>query len=179
MISNRKDTILIVLNVVSWVIFIGLCIEAGALVFNFILTLVIPQATHNIYKGLDLSELYEQKFQYFIGVMSFVLIISILKAYLFYFVVKIFLKLNLVKPFNSEIAKLIEKLSFEALAIAIVSIIANQYTKRIIQSGYELSHIEKYWSETAAFLMMAAILFVISEVFKKGIQLQRENDLTI
>jgi hypothetical protein len=27
--------------------------------------------------------------------------------------------------------------------------------------------------------MMAAILFIISQVFKKGIELQNENDLTV
>jgi hypothetical protein len=89
------------------------------------------------------------------------------------------MKLNLVKPFDVEIAKLIEKISFEAFAIAIVSIVAHQYTKMLIQSGYEVSHVEKYWNDTAAFLMMAAIIFVISQIFKKGIELQNENDLTV
>ena len=51
--------------------------------------------------------------------------------------------------------------------------------RRNIQNGYEVSHVEKYWNDTAAFLMMAAILFIISQVFKKGIELQNENDLTV
>lgn len=177
--SKKKDVILKVLNVVSWIIFIGLCIEAGALIFNFMFSLFRPIASHDIYNGLDLSEMYENKFAHFIGLMSFVVVLSILKAWLFYLVVKIFLKLNLVKPFNVEIARLIEKISLEAFAIAIVSIIAHQYTKRLIQSGYEVSHVEKYWDDTAAFLMMAAIIFVISQIFNKGIELQNENDLTV
>ena len=177
--TKKNDFILKALNVVSWIIFVGLCIEAGALIFNFALTLFKPIATHNIYKGLDLSELYENQFAHFIGVLSFVVVLSLLKAYLFYLVVQIFMKLNLVKPFDVEIAKLIEKISFEAFAIAIVSIVAHQYTKMLIQSGYEVSHVEKYWNDTAAFLMMAAIIFVISQIFKKGIEIQNENDLTV
>ena len=51
--------------------------------------------------------------------------------------------------------------------------------KKLIQSGYEVSHVEKYWDDTAAFLMMAAIIFVISQIFNKGIELQNENDLTV
>jgi hypothetical protein len=39
--------------------------------------------------------------------------------------------------------------------------------------------VEKYWDDTAAFLMMAAIIFVISQIFNKGIELQRENELTV
>jgi hypothetical protein len=177
--TKKNDFILKALNVVSWIIFVGLCIEAGALIFNFALTLFKPIATHNIYNGLNLSEIYENQFAHFIGVLSFVVVLSLLKAYLFYLVVKIFMKLNLVKPFDVEIAKLIEKISFEAFAIAIVSIVAHQYTKMLIQSGYEVSHVEKYWNDTAAFLMMAAIIFVISQIFKKGIELQNENDLTV
>ena len=74
---------------------------------------------------------------------------------------------------------LIEKISYEAVSIAIVSVIAHQFTKQLIHRGYEVSQVEKYWNDTAAFLMMAAILFVISQVFKKGIELQNENDLTV
>ena len=177
--TKKNDAILKVLHVVSWIAFIGLCIEAGALIFNFVYALFKPIASHNIYKGLDLSEMYANHFPQFIGVMSFVVALVILKAYLFYLVVKIFQKLNLVKPFDVEISKLIEKISYEAIAIAVVSLIAHQYTKRLIQNGYEVSHVEKYWNDTAAFLMMAAILFIISQVFKKGIELQKENDLTV
>lgn len=177
--TKNSDFILKALNVVSWIIFIGLCVEAGALIFNFILTLFKPIATHNIYQGLDLSEMYENQFPHYIGVMSFVIVLAVCKAYLFYLVVKIFMKLNLVKPFDVEIAKLIEKISIEAFSISIINIIAYQYTKRLIQSDYELSHIEKYWNDTATFLMMAAIIFVISQIFKKGIELQNENDLTV
>jgi hypothetical protein len=177
--SKKNDVLLKALNVISWVIFIGLCIEAGALIFNFIMTLFKPIASDNIYKGLNLSEIRGTKFSDFIGIMSFVIVLSILKASLFFLVVRIFMKLNLVKPFNAEIAKLIVKISYKAFAIAIVSIIAHEYTKRIIQSGYEVSHVEKYWNDTAAFLMMGAIIFVISQIFNKGIELQNENDLTI
>ena len=123
--------------------------------------------------------MYEKQFPHFIGVMSFVVVLALLKAYLFYLVVNIFQKLNLVKPFNIEIAKLIEKISFEAVTIAILTVIAQQYTLRLVDNGYEVSDVDNYWNDTAAFLMMAAILFVISQVFKKGIELQEENDLTV
>ena len=177
--SKKKDFVLDVLNVGSWIIFIGLCIEAGALLFNFIFTLFRPVATHNVYKDLDLSELYENHFPHYIGAMSFAIVLTVLKAYLFYLVVKIFLKLNLVNPFSSEIAKLIEKISYEAFAIGIVSLIAEEYTKKLMKSGYEVSHIGEYWNDIAAFLMMAAIVYVIAQIFKKGIELQNESELTI
>jgi hypothetical protein len=177
--SKKNDAILKILNAGSWIIFIGLCIEAGALIFNFVYTLINPVAAQNIYKGLDLSELYRNSMPNFIGVMSFIVALSVMKAWLFFLVVKIFMKLNLVKPFTDEVASLIEKISYEAFAIAIVSIIAMQFSKRLTQSGYDLSHADKYSNDLAAFLMMGAIIFVISQIFRKGIELQNENDLTV
>lgn len=175
--SKRTDFILKALNVTSWIIFIGLCIESGALIFNFAYSIYKPIVAHNIYKDLDLSDLQAKSFTHFIGVMSFIVVISILKAYLFYLVVKIFMKLNLVKPFSAEIASLIENISFEVLSIAIVGAVARQYTKSLINSGYEISL--EYWNDTRAFLIMAATIYVIAQVFKKGIELQNENDLTV
>ncbi|MBK9566828.1 MAG: DUF2975 domain-containing protein [Saprospiraceae bacterium] len=177
--SKKNDLVLDVLNVVSWIIFIGLCVEAGALIFNFVYTLFRPIATHNVYKGLDLADMYQNQFYHYVGIMSFAIVLSLLKAYLFYLVVKIFMKLNLVKPFSIEIAKLIEKISYEAFTIAIVSTVAHQYTERLIESGYQVSLIEEYWDNIAAFMMMAAIVFVISRIFNKGIEIQNENDLTV
>ena len=75
--SKNKDFVLDVLNVVSWIIFIGLCIEAGALLFNFIFTLFRPVATHNVYKGLDLSELYKNHFPQYIGAMILAVVLTI------------------------------------------------------------------------------------------------------
>jgi hypothetical protein len=177
--SKNMDAMLKGLHVMSWIIFIGLCIEAGALIFNFVFTFFNPIASNNIYEGLNLSEIYEKQTSHFIGLMSFVLALAVLKAYLFYLVVNIFLKLNLLKPFDFKIANLIEKISYEAVAIAVLSFVAHTYTTHLIKGGYEVSNIENHWNDTTAFLMMAAILFVVSQVFKKGIELQNENDLTV
>lgn len=177
--SKRTDFLLKALNIVAWIIFIGLCIESGALIFNFAYSIYKPIGAHNIYNGLNLLGLREKHFNHFIGLMSFILLISTLKAYLFYLVVKIFLKLNFVKPFSIEIAKLIENISFEVFSIAIVGAIAQQYTKRLINLGYDISNAQEFWNDTGAFLIMAATIYVIAQVFKKGIELQNENDLTV
>lgn len=177
--KKNNAAILKGLHVASWIIFIGLCIEAGALLFNFVFTLFKPIATHNVYNGLDLSELYEKEFPHFVGLMSCIVVLAFLKAYLFNWVVRLFTKLNIEAPFSLAIAKIIEKISYEAFSIAILSIITKEYAKRLIQNGYELSDASSYWNDTAAFLMMGAIVYVISQIFKKGIELQKENDLTI
>lgn len=176
---SKQDLILKALKIASWAIFIALCIEAGAIIFNFVFTLFKPIGARNIYQGLNLSDLYEKSFTHYVGVMSFMVLLSVLKAYLFFLVVKIFMKLNFVTPFSVEIATLIEKISIEALSIGIVSFIARQYAKRLTQSGLDVNGVNEYWSDAVTFLMMAAILYIIAQIFKKGIAIQNENDLTI
>lgn len=173
--KKNYDFILKALEVVSWIVFIGLCVDSGAYLFRFIFSFIKP----HFFKDIILAEMQEKQLGHYVGIMSFIIALSLLKTYLFYLVIKIFLKLNLVKPFDAEIAQLIQKISYETFSIAIVSLVAHLYTKSLIQSGYEVSHIEKHWNDMPAFLMMAAIIYIIAQIFHKGIELQSENELTI
>ena len=173
--KKNYDFILKALEVISWMVFIGLCIDSGAYLFRFIFSFINP----HYFKDIILAEMQEKQSGHYIGIMSFIIALSLLKTYLFYLVIKIFLKLNIVKPFDTEIAKLIQKISYETFSIAIVSLVAHHYTKTLIQSGFGVSHLEKHWNDVPAFLMMAAIIYIIAQIFHKGIELQSENELTI
>lgn len=177
--SKRTDFIINVLKIISWIIFIGFCIQAGALLFNYVYSLFRPIATKNLHLGLDLSEIYNQSKAFYTSLFSFIIALSILKAFVFYLVIKMLQKLNLVKPFSNEIYGLISKIGYYALSIGIIGLIADAYTKSLTHKGYNVNVIERYWSDNQAYLMMAAIIFVIAIIFKKGIELQNENDLTV
>ena len=97
--SNTNNFVFLVVKIVSWIIFVGLCIEAGALIVNFVFSLFKPEVVHNLYQKLDLSEMYARSTWTFYNIYSFLLVISILKAVLFYVVINLTLKINLTKPF--------------------------------------------------------------------------------
>ena len=64
--SKRNNFVFTVLQVIAWIIFVGLSIEAGALLVNFIYSLFKPEVVHHLYQKLDLSEMYERsKWAYF------------------------------------------------------------------------------------------------------------------
>ena len=169
--------ILQTMKVIFWVIFIGLCIEAGAKLTSFIVTLYAnPEAASHLYMGLNLSELYDYNKGHFIGFSSFIIAIAIMKAYLAYLVVKMFLKLDFEHPFTSQTVTLVSKISNFALELGIVTLVANIYSQSLEKSGVPIPEIE--WG-TAEILFMAGIIFVISLIFKKGIEIQSENELTI
>jgi hypothetical protein len=175
--SKKNEFIMLVLQVVSWIVFIGLCIETGALLFNFVFSLIKP--TLKFYRDLDLWTVYkEHKFAY-IGLFSFVIAISALKAYVFYLIVKVFTKFNLGKPFSFEVQNLMEKISYDAFSIAIVSLVAHQYVKSLNHKDINVGNVESYLSDIGSYLILACVVFVLAQVFKKGLELQSENDLTV
>ena len=172
----KTKQILDLMKVISWIIFIGLCIKTGALIITTMISIFInPEASQNLYLGLDLSELLNSNRWYYMNMVSFIIAVTALKAYLFYQVIKIFLKINMDKPFSSVMIKLIQKISHIALGIGIVSMLAQNYSKWLMHRGFNIP--EEWGSEE--FLFLAGILFIIGLVFKRGIEIQSENELTI
>lgn len=167
------------LRIVAWVFFVGLCIEAGGLIVNFVFSLYKPEFVQNLYQKLDLSEMYERSKWAFFSMYSFILVISILKAVLFYVVVILVSKIDLSKPFNSFVSRQISQISYYTFSIGILSYIARQSAKNLQHHGYVIDNLDQFWADSQAFILMAAVIYVIATIFSEGVEMQKENDLTV
>jgi hypothetical protein len=170
---------LMLITVVIWSVFIGLCIETGAILFNFIYSLAKPIAAQNLYKGLDLSTLLEKDRWHYIGLLSIIVYTNALKAYLFFLMIRIFLKINLTHPFSEQVSELISQISQIAIQIALVIIFNNAYIKWLTKRGFELPELGNFTGGAFEYILMGIIIFAISKVFKRGLEIQSENELTI
>lgn len=177
--SKTNNFVFKALHIVAWIIFIGLCIEAGGLIVNFIFSLFKPELVQNLYQKLNLTEMYNNSKRAFFGIYSFILSISILKAYLFYIVIRLMHKMDLSKPFNSFVSKQISKISYFTISIGLLSYIARQVTKNLMHHGFVTDSLNQFWADSQAFILMGAIIYIIATIFNKGIELQDENDLTV
>ncbi len=177
--KSKNNFVFIVLNIVAWIIFVGLSIEAGGLIVNFIFSIFKPEMVPNLYQKMDLSELYNRSQWAFYGMYSFVLFISILKCILFYIVIMLLLKLDLEKPFNSYVSEKITQISYFTFSIGLLSYIARETAKNLQHRGYEIDQLNPFFVDSQAFILMAAVVYVIAVIFKKGIEIQSENELTI
>ena len=167
------------LHIVAWVIFVGLCIEAGGLIVNFIFSIYRPEFVQKLYQKLDLSEMYNRSKWAFFGMYSFILVVALLKAYLFYIVAMLMHKIDLLKPFNSFVSEQITKISYCTFSIGILSYIARQTAKNLQHHDYAIDNLNQFWADSQAFILMAAVIYVIATIFKKGVEIQNENDLTV
>jgi hypothetical protein len=177
--KNRDNYVFIGLQIVAWIIFVALCIEAGALLVNFIYSLFKPEVVKNLYQKLDLSQIYSINKWVYLGVYSFILVISLLKAYLFYVVIKLLIKLDLSKPFSSFVSGHISKISYITLSVGLISYIARQTVQGLPHYGFDIDQLDSFWTDSKAYILMAAVLYVIASIFKRGVELQNENDLTV
>jgi len=174
---TRTDNIVFKgLHIVAWIIFVGLCIEAGGLLVNFIFSIFKPEFVQNLYQKIDLTVVYRENKMAFFGIYSFILAISILKAYLFYLVIILLQKMDLSKPFTTFVSQQILQISHTTLSIGVLSYIAKEVAKHHYFNMTE--RLNEFWTDSKAFILMGAVIYIIAIIFKKGVTIQNENDLT-
>lgn len=179
MMSTTSNLVFKGLHIVAWIIFVGLCIEAGALIVNFFFSLYKPEFIKHLYQKLDLQDIYEKGKWAYLSVYGFILSVSILKAYLFYVVVRLMQKIDLSRPFSTFVSKQISHMSYFTLSIGFLGYIAREFTKNIMHQGFVNPRLNQFWTDSQAFIFMGAVIYVIATIFKKGVDLQNENDLTV
>jgi len=167
------------LYVIAWLIFVGLSIEAGGLLVNFVFSLYNPEVVQNLYQKLDLTQMYNASKMSFFGIYSFILTISILKAVLFYIVIRLMHTMDLTKPFSTFVSNQILQMSYLTISIGVLSHIARQLTKSLMHHGFVTTDLNQFWGDSQAFVLMGAVIYIIAIIFKKGVDIQNENDLTV
>ena len=174
--STTTKTVLTIMNVLFWIVFIGLCIETGALLFNYLFSLFVNEnATFKLYKTLNLNELYNRDiYQYHIIMLSYI-IISGLKSYVAYKVIKLFTLLKLEHPFTNETTKFVFDISYWTLVIGIFAIVSKSNAKWVSKSIQEIP-IDFNGNEI---LFFAGLIYIIAVIMQRGTEIQEENDLTV
>ncbi|WP_104734728.1 DUF2975 domain-containing protein [Hanstruepera ponticola] len=178
--KTNSDRILSIMKFLFWFIFIGLCVQTGSLILTFILSLTGHiETASDLYLGLNLTSLYEFSTWQFVNLMTLIITLSALKAYIAYLVVQIFTKINFDSPFNGLTAMRLGQISHVALGTGILALIANGYNMYLFKRSLIDLSAQPFVEGSREFLFLAGIIFVMAQIFKKGVALQNENELTI
>ncbi len=172
-----------ILYFISWVLFIGLCIDAGGFLTNTIYTSVIDsKLAKNFWGTLDLSGVYFNDFKHFLLLTTIMNIVAIFKALLFYSIVKLLhdKKLNMKQPFNYELGKFISNIAYITLFIGLFSFWARNYVNWLESKTIQVPSITSLKIDGHdIWFFMGIVLLVIAQIFRRGIEIQQENELTI
>lgn len=181
--KTRTKQVLKIVYILSWIIFIGVCIEASGSIFSAFYTLVInPVNAATFWVGNDLSSLFKYDPGHFFAETLLISIASVMKACIFYLIIKILhdKKLNMSQPFSSEAGRFIFRISYLALLTGLFSWWGVKYTEWLVKQGVRMpdtQHLRIGGSDVWFF--MGITLFVIALIFKRGIEIQSENELTV
>lgn len=177
--KKTTKTLLWLINAICTVIFCGLCLQIAGIIFFSIYHSIRPENSGDMMLGMDLTQLFGLSHMNFAILFSLALSVPTLKAFSFFYTIKIFSTLNVVKPFSREIASLISTISYLILTVGILGTVAIQYSELLKTKGMEMDQLQRWWDDSYAYLFVGCILFVIAQIFKRGLELQAENDLTI
>ncbi|WP_126971359.1 DUF2975 domain-containing protein [Gynurincola endophyticus] len=175
--------VLKILLVVSWIIFIGVSIEAGGLIVKLIATMAKgAEGAKYFWTEVDLSALYLHDPGHFVAQSIMIIIVAVMKASLFYSIIVMLYnkKINLAQPFNKEMGRFIFKISYITLVIGFFSWQGVRYAKWLIANGVMMPEIHDLKLDGGdVWLFMSVTLFIIGHIFKRGIEIQEENELTV
>jgi hypothetical protein len=172
-----------ILHVVCWIVFIGLAIETGGYVTNAFVTLFVnPEWAAHYWGNLDLSSLFQYDLGLFICLIVLIITIATLKTILFYNIISLFYKkkFNLNHPFNEAVNYFLFNFAVTAIIIGLFTYAGAKFSHWLVDQGIGLPSLELLkLSGSDIWLFMGITLLVIAKIFKKGIEIQSENELTI
>lgn len=178
----KTKQILVLSNILAWFIFVALCAEAGIILVSSILWLALPDSADRLYVWRELTAVYEYDKGHFITLVGTISLVTILKTLLFYKIIKLMSdkNLRLSQPFSTSATRYILDGSIFAFFIGLLSKYGVSYAKWLSTKDLPVFTAADLKLEGAnVWLLMSVVLFVIAQVFKRGIEIQQENDLTV
>lgn len=137
-IRITTQQVLKVLYFLAWIIFIGLCIEAGGFIFNTLLSFIFSHENRqHLWQQANLSALYgHDKGQFFV-MGCYLVITSVLRAIMFWLIVKILHEKepDMSRPFSPKIRRFISNMAFLSLGIGLFSFMGINYARWIAGQG--------------------------------------------
>lgn len=173
--KSKTEKILVGLNVLVWIVFIGLLVETGAILSTSVVSLAYPNFAKNLYMDLNLHALRESDIRVYTLMVVSILLVLICKVYTSYLVLKVFKKLDLAEPFKIQMAKQIERISLFVLATWLLSVLAESLKNALVDQKIDIH----FSSSSGEFLFLAGVIYLIAQIFKRGIEIQSENELTV
>lgn len=176
--KTKTEIVLEVLKYLALVAAIGFSIECGAQILSFVASYINLDWAEKVY-GTELVwfQIREMDTWYYIQLMSVIIATAAIKAWIWFLIFDLLLKLQLKSPFSLFVTNRLETISYMLFSVWLVmTLTGKSYSHNLVKAtGIELSG--KYISHEYFFI--AGIVFILSQIIKRGIEMQEENQLTV
>lgn len=179
----KTNTVLLILKFIVLAVFLGLLVQLLAILAMGAYSLFsvewnslqsfIKDATTGIFINNDSNAISTSLL--LIGIIGLLPI----KVYLSYLLWKVLNKMNLNSPFTKYLLKLIVKIGYVSLITGVLlSIISFGISSLNTPDAKTLSN-ARLENSGFQYLFFALIIFVITQVFKRGVEMQEEHELLV
>ena len=153
-------------------------IECGAQLTNFIASFINPAWAKNTYQvDLNIFNILAQSTGYYVFGMLLIMAVSAFKATIWYVLYSLLLKLKLQTPFSLEVQIKLERIAYCFFGVWIIS---GFFWKTFIYYLSKETNIHLLINNNAdEYIFIAGIVYIIAQIFKHGIEIQEENQLTV
>ena len=172
--KSNTEKILQVMHILAWVVFIGLLVVAGSIILSYFVSIGNAQVAKNLYRGMDLYAYRQHSFGHYTFVTGYKVILFITQAYIAFQMTNLLSRLNISRPFNADVAELMQKISYSILSVWLVTMVYNIHVAILEKSA---GLVATYIPGDSIFL--AGIVYVLAQLFKRGVEIQSENELTV
>ena len=172
---TRTEIILAVMHIIAWLVFIGFAIEAGAILISYGVSTVNPEGAKNLYKGANLYSLRQYSFWQYTQYVFYMAGGPVLKAFICYQVIKTIMGINLAAPFRMEILRRLELISYTLFGAFILSLLNTVHADWLLKT----TGVQYPVTDFGGSLFAAGLVFVIAQIFRRGVEMQSENELTV
>lgn len=171
----KSEKIKSILVFLFWVAFISCCIGAGVFLVGYLRQIFTHNYTLKI-MDQDFSPLLSVGLVTYHLFMVINLGLIILLAILLFQILQLFRLFAVEDPFHKTLSRLLLKIAQTFLWCAIMSVLVMAICSLVPHFHPESASDS---SDIFTFLLMAAVLYLIAQVFRKGENLQAENELTV
>ncbi len=174
----KTETILTVSKFLALLGGIWYSILCGSQLLTLVASFINPDWAKRTYEvDLNIFSIREHSIGFYVYAMCLTIAISAIKALIWYVVFELLLKLKLQTPFSMEVEKKLERIAYLLLGVWIVGSI---FWKTYIYYLSKATGVQLTTNNSGdEYLFLAGIIYIISQVFKRGIEIQEENQLTV
>ena len=176
--KTKTEKILLILKFLALMGGIWYSILCGSQLLTLIASFINPDWAKRTYEvDLNIFSIRDHSTWYYVYAMTLTIAVSALKATIWYVVYGLLLKLKLQTPFSKEVEKKLERIAYLLLGVWIISSI---FWKIYAYYLSQATGIQWPANNTGdEYLFIAGIVYIISQIFKRGIEIQEENQLTV
>jgi len=173
--KSKTEKLFGIMNVLTWIVYIGLCIRTGSIIISYFVSIGNAEAAKDLYKGMDLYAYRNYSFLHYTFLVVYKVALYAVQAYAAFLIIDLLKGLKSInRPFTDNVVQLMQKISYCIVCLWLVTMAFNIHTSILEkETGISVSPI------SGEFVFLAGIVYVFAQVFKRGAEIQSENELTI